>query len=643
MPTRLPDRGWSMTKGGVAMVTEADGTMGDGATGIYVRDRRIVAGMRLRIDGEAPVQLSGARLSAGADRLTYGYWTDAPDPQAVILRERSLDDGYHEKVTVQCFRRAVTFTLNIELDPGGATVYHLEGEAATDRDVDLVASIVWVDGCSVDGLTVSAAVAVEPGEEITFSWGLRSEIEQPRPQPATSVAASSSRLQRALHGAQWDLEALTVIEPRTQRPFLAAGSPHFLALFGRDALIASLFTMLASTDRALNTLEVLAEYQGTSHDDDTLEAPGRILHELRIGEMGVFGLDPGVPYYGSVDSTPLFVILLTECLHWGEPSSRLKPLLGPARAALEWCRSHVDRFGFVRSEPHDAGIGNQGWKDSGDSIVRPDGSVVRETTSLVEVQGYFHQALLGLADLEESLGDPGASAGLRKEAADLAVRFREHFLVGPDVHVALALDATGDPVAVRASNVGHLLAGELIDDTTARCLARRLLSPEEFSGWGIRTLSADEAAFNPLGYHVGTVWPHDNAAILRGFTSRGFADETVKLSRALIDLAAAEQHTLPELVGGFDRADFAEPTPYPMSARPQAWAAAVPFQIVTALLGFRPALHRNEIRLRPLLEPHETITLDKLRLGNRTIRVQATGHEISVTGDIDGLDIIVER
>ncbi len=643
MPEPLPDPGSSMTKGGVALVTHADGTIGGEASGVYIRDRRIVAGMQLRINQAAPVRLSGARTGPSADRLTYGHWTASPDPQAVIIRERSLVGGYSETITVRCFRSPIKLSINIELAAGGATIYHLDTESPSREDVAFLKSALWAKGCSIDQLTVSANVAVEPGDELTFSWGLNIGVEEVPTPPRTAIQVSSRPLQQALDNAKWDLEALTLTDPRTRQPFLAAGAPHFLALFGRDALMASLLTLIADPSRALDTLDVLAAYQGTAHNTQTLEAPGRILHELRIGDMGVFGLDPGVPYYGSVDATPLFVMVLAECLRWGAPPARLRSLLPAARAAVQWCRSHVDQYGFVQSVPHKAGIDNQGWKDSGDSVVRPDGSVLREATSLVEVQGYVHSALLGLAELEAELGEPTASGPLREEAASFAKNFATHFEIGADVHVALALDAAGKPVAVRASNVGHLLATEIIDTELARKLATRLLSSDEFSGWGVRTLSETEIAFNPLGYHVGSVWPHDNAILLRGLANQGLRHETIKLSGALIDLAAAGQHTLPELLGGFQRAKFPEPVPYPASARPQAWAAAVPFQIVTSLLGLRPALHLNRLALRPILEPHQTISVADLRLGDRTISIEATGTNATVSGDIDGLQISIER
>ncbi len=515
-------------------MTDFDGTItGDNATGIYFRDRRIVAGMRLRLGGTSPTPLSGGRMGASNDRLTYGYWNNAADPQAIVVRERSLSDGYFERILIRGIREMFSIQVEIELAAGDATVYQLQDEDLESVDATALSDRLWLsDGWTVDGcqspsniIRFSQRVNVAPGETTSVSWG----IQMPQPvsvvpptdsdfcdRRGTRIEVSDPRLQASLNQAGWDLDALTVVDPHTSRPFLAAGSPHFLAVFGRDALLASLLALVKDPGRVLDTLDVLATHQGTRHNPETLEEPGRILHELRIGEMGVFGLSPGVPYFGSIDSTPLFVMALHEAMAWGAPLERIRALLPAARAAMSWCREHTDRFGFLQSIPHGSGIGNQAWKDSWDSIVRPDGSVVSEATSPVEVQGYVHQALLGLPSLERFAGDPGRAARLMREASRFASSFRRHFVVERHpVLVALALDAAGSAIMVRASNAGHLLSTEILDERSAGRLAERLLSDDEFSGWGIRTLASSEPAYNPLGYHVGSVWPHDSAWVPR--------------------------------------------------------------------------------------------------------------------------------
>ena len=646
MPAPLPQNARSLTRNGMALVTEADGSIsGRGATGIFWRDRRIVSGLTLTVDGTAPVLLSGARVGPSTDHLTYGLWGDEPDPLAVLVRQRSLDGGYGERLELTCFRQPARFTVGIAVTPGRALVYHLDDEPppSTGERIDpALAAATELSSTTmvVTGRSATAEVSMLPGQHVVLDWRLGRPDRRPPPPPGPALETNDARLATAFERAGWDLEALTVTEPGTGLPFVAAGAPHFLAVFGRDALTVALLTMALGTGRALDILDVLAAHQGTGHDPVTLEEPGRIVHELRVGEMGVFGLDAGTPYYGSVDATPLFVVVLAECLRWGAPAERLRALLPAARAAVGWCRAHVDPLGFVWSIPHQGGLDNQGWKDSGDSIVRPDGSVVRGPTSLVEVQGHVHEALLGLAELETAVGRPEAAEGLRREAAAFRQRFQSHYVVDPPVHLALALDEAGRPIPVRASNVGHLLAGELVDAELAGRLADRLLSPEEFSGWGVRTLASSERAYNPLGYHVGSVWPHDTALLLRGLSQRGLRRHGAVLAEALLDLSAHLDHQLPELLGGFDRDRFATPVPYPASARPQAWAAAVPVAVVTALLGLHPAAQRNELQVRPILPPGITVRLGNLRLGDRRLTIEATGDRATVTGDVDGLDII---
>ena len=639
MPARFPDQGLCLTAGGLALVTDGNGEINDrGAGGLYQRDLRIVSQMHFLVAGQAPLKLSRSRTGASTDRLIYGYWSEAADPAAVIVRERTLDTGYEERVTVQCFRKPVRVRIEVHLVPDNSPVYHLDQARAGNGSV--AESTLWAEGASVSGTAVSAEVGVAPGQSAEFSWGLDLRALPVRSRPATQIQSTSHRTQRALDNAAWDLEALTVTEPASGRCFVAAGAPHFLAVFGRDSLCASLLAMVADPLRAMDTLELLARHQGREHDPATLESPGAILHELRIGEMGVFGLEPGVAYYGSIDATPLFVLTLAESLRWGAPLVRVRELLPAARAAVEWCRRHVDGFGFLQSVPHDRGLGNQSWKDSGDAVVRPDGSVATGRYSPVEVQGYVYEALVGLAELESVAGSMARAAELRTEATEFAGRFAHHFVLEDHpALVASALDASGKPIPVRASNVGHLLATRLIDNDLAARLADRLMSPEEFSGWGVRTLAASEVAYNPLGYHVGSVWPHDNAMLLRGLALRGFDSHTHRLAGALVDLAAAEEFQLPELLGGLDRGRFGNAVPYPASARPQAWAAAVPYQIVTALLGLAPVAHRNLVRLRPILDSDQRLVVEDLRLGDRVLTIEARGDQASLTGDTEGLTI----
>ncbi|MFV1989245.1 MAG: glycogen debranching N-terminal domain-containing protein [Acidimicrobiales bacterium] len=644
MPAPLPENGLSLTRGGIAAVSDSAGYIdGAGATGIYVRDRRLIAGLEFLVNGVRPTVLTRVRTGPAEDRIVYGYWGEEPDPAVVIVRDRDLNGGYNERLEFRCFRSPIDIEVRVLLAVGGGSVYRLDECGDQEQLSAYLRRRITINGFSLasETLSMDAHVRLSPGDAAVLEWGIDLEIAQPDRDICADVRSSDPLVQRGFDHACWDLTALGIIDERTGLPFLAAGSPHFLAVFGRDSIIASMLTMFTGTGHALDNLRVLAAYQGTRNNPETVEQPGRILHELRVGEMGVFGLEPGVAYYGSVDSTPLFVVLLAECLAWGGDIVAIRELLPAARNAMGWCRSHVDSLGFLCSVPDPGGIGNQGWKDSGDSIVNPDGTIITEATSLVEVQGYVHAALTGLAELEEQVGDPDLAPGLRDEANDFRRLFLEHFEVEAPVHLALALDSSGEPVRVRASNVGHLLSTQIIDDDLAKLLVQRLLSKEEFSGWGLRTLAKTEVAYNPLGYHVGSVWPHDTAIFLRGLIARGFDVDAKMVAEALLDLAECHDG-LPELLGGFDRVTFPSPVPYPSSARPQAWAAAVPVQIICALLGIRPVMYRNELRVRPLLRPDQSLIVENLRLGDRVLTISAHGRDVEVTGDVEGLSIIHE-
>lgn len=641
MADPLPRGGQSITRGGVALVSHGDGSIGGGATGIFVRDRRVVRTLSFAVAGLRAELLSVTRSGIGSDVLRYALFGERPDPIALLERHRELGARYVERYEVRSFRETVDIELSIRVEAGGSTVYGL------DDDHCSASTEAWLHGALDAGtLTLAqgelaASVRLVVGEPVQLVWSIDLGVEMPQTRARAEFRSDGALLESVLATAQLDLEALHVTEPSTGLPFLAAGSPHFLAVFGRDAIIGNLLSLGSGTESALDTLEVLARHQGSRHDDATLEEPGRIVHELRIGDMGVFGLGPSVPYYGSIDSTPLFVVLLEACWQWGADARRVQSMLPAARRAIEWCRSRFDSRGFVTSIPHSDGISNQAWKDSGDSMVRPDGSVIDGVTAPVEVQGYVHDAFLGLARLEHALGDPAQTDSLRADAERMRQRFESHYLLAGPALVALALDPAGAALDVRASNAGHLLATSIIDDDLALRLADRLLSAADFSGWGIRTLASSERAFNPLGYHLGTVWPHDNAVILRGLTRRGFDAHARRLIDALLDLAEAGGGQLPELVGGFDRGEVPVPVPYLASARPQAWAAAVPLQIASSLLGLEVDAPRARLSFRPILREDEHLAIDDFTVAGRTISVEAVGRKITLSGDLDGLDVVI--
>jgi glycogen debranching enzyme len=369
----------------------------------------------------------------------------------------------------------------------------------------------------------------------------------------------------------------------------AAGTPWYDTLFGRDACITGLQTLAFRPDIARNCLASLARRQGSKFDSWRDEEPGKILHELRKGELTAIGELPFSPYYGSIDSTPLFLWLAGEYYRWSGDIGFLAEIETNLRNGLYWLEKHGDSNGdgYIDYEKRsERGLVNQGWKDSSDAMIHEDGSPMKPPISLVEVQGYAFAAMTTLAPVFLALGDRQTAYRLRRQAVALRRRFNSDFWLPRKKFYALALDGDGTPSASVTSNPGHGLWTGIVDQDKARHVVRRLMNDDMFSGWGIRTLSAESPRFNPLGYHLGTVWPHDNSAAAMGFKRYGFRQELNTLARSLYTAATSfPYYRLPELFGGSALSPYPTPVPYPVACRPQAWAAGSILLITQAILG----------------------------------------------------------
>ncbi len=430
-------------------------------------------------------------------------------------------------------------------------------------------------------------------------------------------------LRRSLH----DLRLLSDHRPTGYLP--SAGIPWFSVPFGRDSLITSLQTLCLQPEIARATLRFLAEHQGQELNDWRDEEPGKILHEIRLGEMAALGQVPHTPYYGSVDATPLFLITLGEYLRWTGDWELGRDLRPNVEAALEW----IDRFGdldgdgFVEyASRSEHGIRNQGWKDSHDSICYRDGRLVEPPIALAEVQGYVFDARMQMADYFTKLGEPERAARLCHQAAELRERFQRDWWIEEEQCFALALDADKRKVPSVSSNPGHCLWAGLFDNDAADRLGMRLMADDMLCGWGVRTLSSKEPTFNPMSYHNGSVWPHDNSLVIAGLKRYGMDERAMRVADEVIDAAVRfPLNRLPELFCGFarDRRYFSMPAQYPVSCSPQAWAAASIFLIVQAMLGFRPDADANRLVVRPtLLGRINEITLENLRVGTHQIDLE---------------------
>ncbi|OQW37302.1 MAG: hypothetical protein A4E19_14165 [Nitrospira sp. SG-bin1] len=435
--------------------------------------------------------------------------------------------------------------------------------------------------------------------------------------------------------------------------YFAAGVPWFVTLFGRDSLITA-WQMLAYHPRiAEQTLRLLAQYQGTREDAWRDEEPGKIPHELRVGEMANIDAIPHTPFYGTVDATPLFLMLLAEHAAWTGSLNLFQELRDSVERALSWMDRYGDRHGegylTYDSRAKDKVI-NKGWKDSGDAIVNADGRLAQPPIALVEVQGYAYAAKLGMARLFERAGDPERGASLRRDAQRLRERFNRDFWMEAQGCYALALQADGKPAAVISSNPGHALWTGIADQDKAERTIRRLMAEDMYSGWGVRTLSSRERGYNPIGYHLGTVWPHDNSIIAAGCRRYGSDDAALRIFHGLFDAAFHfRAHQLPEVFCGFGRAEYEIPINYPVACHPQAWASgAIPF-LLTTLLGVTPDAFAERLRIvRPLLpDSLDRLDLRNLEVGPATVDLHFQRGKQGIHVDVvklDGeLDIQVDK
>ncbi len=517
--------------------------------------------------------------------------------------------------TNQDFRRAITVTARNSASPA---VY---ANGRISFEVMLAPGQVW-HSCLQYDLTDGQTTLAAPREcanathstetsRIMDAW--RAEVLQ--------VESSSSLFKRLYSQAVDDMAALRLPIAADHMEFVpAAGLPWFVALFGRDSLIVSLQNAVVYPGFARGALDVLGEWQAKERDDYRDAEPGKILHELRRGELAHFKLIPHTPYYGTADATPLYLVTLHTAWRCTGDRALLERLLPVAEACLEWIDRWGDRDGdgFQEYQTRSkAGYENMAWKDAGDSVMHADGTPVRGPKALCELQGYVFDAWMRMAEIYDALGRPGPAATLRAKAATLYQRFNDAFWNEAEGYYAYALDGEKRPVLSVASNPGHLLWSGIVPPDRATRVVARLMQPDMWSGWGIRTLSAKHPSYNPYSYQNGSVWPHDNGLIAQGFKRYGFADAANQVAHDLIYAAQFFMlNQLPELYAGIERDNGNFPVQYLGANVPQAWAAGSVFSLVQAMIGFQPDAPNGVLALDPTLPDWlPDLTLRNLRLG----------------------------
>ena len=372
----------------------------------------------------------------------------------------------------------------------------------------------------------------------------------------------------------------------------AAGLPWFMALFGRDSIITSYQTIPFAPELAKTTLRVLGALQCKDVDDFRDGEPGKILHELRVGELTHFDDRPHSPYYGTADATPLYLVLLDEMHRWTGDDDLVRDLEPNARAALDWIDTYGDRDGYVAYERRntESGLENMCWKDSGNSILFADGTNSALPRATCEIQGYVYDAKRRCARLaREVWNDTELAERLERDATELKARFNRDFWIPERTCFALALDGDHRQVDSITSNIGHLLWSGIVDDDKADAIAGHLMSECMFTGWGVRTMAEGEGGYNPIEYHNGTVWPHDNAFIAAGLRRYGHADDAARIAYAILDAATYFNWRLPEVFAGYARSLTEFPVQYPTASSPQAWSTGTPLLLLRTVLGLEPA------------------------------------------------------
>jgi glycogen debranching enzyme len=591
---------------------------GSDGPGLFYGDTRHLSRFVLRLDGEAPVPLE---VRTGGSEAIFVLSAGAGSIR--VVRRRVLGGGMNEEILltndageaietrvelgfaadfrdifeVRGYHRAVERG-EISEEVGDARLRFTYRREGFRRGTEVRVSGEGMEPRGEPG-RVSFRVRLEPGEERAarvsvvleeggeeVGWSRHAALYGDAPILETGWEPLRRGWERSLE----DLESLTLdIGDGLLVP--AAGAPWFMALFGRDALITAYQTIMLGSELAKNVLRALARYQAATRDDFRDAEPGKIPHELRVGELATFREIPHSPYYGTVDATPLYLILLSEVWRWYADAEFIRELEGPARRALGWILRHADRtLGYVAYATRSpAGLRNHGWRDRANSMLFRDGTRAEEPIAPCEVQGYVYDALLRTAQLAEAVwGDASLAGMLEAEAGDLRERFERDFWMEDRGYYALALDGLGRRVDSLGSSAGHLLWSGIVSTQRARAVADRLMSGELFSGWGVRTMGEGESGYDPSSYHNGSVWPHDNAMIACGLRRYGLLDEVNRISTAILEAAPHFDYRLPEVFAGYPRSEVRGPVELPRSCSPQAWAAGTAPMLVRAMLDVEP-------------------------------------------------------
>ena len=644
-------------------------------TGLFSFDTRFLSTWVLTINGQKlnPLSIDDLQYFESRFFLVPGTGTVYIDAKLSVIRQRAVGHGFHEELTILNHEDApVDLDVRIDAASDFADLFEIKdklkklgsyevsvedgslrlayGRDSFRRETRISASAP----AAIDEKGLTFTIRLAPHERWTTDLEVVTALAGPggsyvRPKYGRGRKEARPNMERSLDRwisdaptlqSDWepfrmiyrrslvDLAALRFSPPVAGGKSLpAAGLPWFMTMFGRDSIFTSLQALPFTPELAATTLRVLGDWQGSRRDDFRDEDPGRILHEMRYGEMAAFEERPHTPYYGSVDATPLFVILLDEYERWTGDRKLVRELEYEARAALNWIDEYADLMGngyiSYKRRNEQSGLENQAWKDSWNSIAYSDGRLPDFPRATCELQGYAYDAKMRGARLARLVWkDPAYAATLEAQAADLKRRFNRDFWIPDREYFALALDADGSQVDSLASNIGHLLWSGIVDASKAKAVVGHLMGPRMFSGWGIRTMATGEARYNPIGYHLGTVWPFDNSFIAWGLRRYGFKEEAARVASGILDAAVVFEGRLPEAFGGYERSVTKYPVRYPTACSPQAWSTGAPLLLLRTMLGLEPT--GDHLVVDPVL-PESIGHVELLDIPGRWGRMDAFG------------------
>jgi glycogen debranching enzyme len=649
----------AISDGSSFLVTARDGSINDQLPqGFFVRDTRLISYYEISLN-RYPLKLLAS--SSLTHRVALYQFTNPeiltiegsfPEGRLIVSVRRDVVGGLHEDIDITNHHlERVEFQLMLSIRSDFADIFQVKSKQLLARGKT---TTIWNEGKLVTdyqnetfqrGLITTLEgsdsppnyangrlvfdIALEPGEK----WGAcinhialaDGDVLQPRHTSAdidvteagkvlanfldisTQLQTSNAEIASTYRQALIDMGALRIAFEDNGKSYWmpAAGLPWFVAVFGRDSIIAGLQTMAVNPEFARGTLVRLAQLQATEVDDWRDAQPGKILHEIRRGELAQLHEIPHTPYYGTIEATILWIITLAEAYRWNADAIMLKDCEVALERALNWIDQYgdFDGDGFVeyitRSKD---GLRNQGWKDSGDSIVYPDGSQVDPPIALCEVQGYVYEAWKRAADIYDIWGKSERAQALRQKADDLYLRFNDRFWMEEEGFYCLGLDAQKQRIRSITSNPGHLLWAGIVPPERAKRLVERLFQPDLWCGWGVRTLSSQNPAYNPISYQLGSVWPHDNSFIAAGLKRYGYHVEANRIAEATFAAASYfEAGRMPELFAGIERQPEGFPVPYPDANIPQAWAAGSIFFLIRTMLGLEADAPHRQLRVQPIL------------------------------------------